>query len=106
MAVATSHGHVDRGAATVDAAREVREQDQELVAALAGDDVLVAHDVPEAGCHLDQQVIADGVAEAVVDELEPVQIDEAHGDARARASGAAQGDVEMLAKQHAIREAR
>ena len=42
--------------------------------------------------------------EAVVDELEPVQIDKAHRNGRARASGATQRDVEMLAKQHAIRE--
>ena len=100
------HGDVDRGATTVDAAREVGEQDQELVAALARDDVLVAHDVPEAGSHLDQQVVADGVAETVVDELESVQIDEAHGDARVRASGSAQRNLEMLAETAADSGAR
>jgi hypothetical protein len=42
------------------------------------------------------------VAETVVDELEPVQVDETHGDGGACASRAAQGDLEMLAKQHAV----
>ncbi len=63
---------------------QVGEQDEELVAALAGDDVLVADDVPDPCRHLDQQVVADGVAEAVVDELEAVQVDEADGDVACR----------------------
>ena len=59
---------------------------------------------PEPGRHLDQQVVADDVAEAVVDELEAVEVDEADGDVRAVAIGAAEGDLEMLAEEHPVRE--
>ena len=66
---------------------EVADQDEELVAALAGDQVAGPRHRPEPLGHLAQELVAGGVAEAVVHELEVVEVDEEHGRARAR-SGA------------------
>ena len=52
------------------------EQDGELVPAEAGDRVLVPDAGLEPAGHGDQQVVAGGVAELVVDRLEVVQVDE------------------------------
>ncbi len=59
------------------------DQDRELVAAQAGDHVLRAHRGHDALGHLHQQLVAGGVADAVVDQLEPVQVQEQHREGHA-----------------------
>ena len=67
-------------------------QDRELVAAEPRDDVVRAAVLLDAARHRDQELVADGVAQAVVDQLEAVEVEEHHaevarrvGVARARA---------------------
>ena len=59
---------------------EARQHDGELVAAEAGDDVLRAHGMPQPPGDGDEQRVADGVAERVVDDLEVVHVDEHHAE--------------------------
>ena len=59
---------------------------RELVAAEAGDGVGRAQARLHALGHLGQQPVAGGVAEAVVDALEVVEVEEQHGDAAAGAA--------------------
>jgi len=66
---------------------DVAQQDQELIAAEAANDVMRAYTRAQAAAHLEQQLIADGMTHRVVDVLEAVQIDEQqrqHGLAAAR----------------------
>ena len=60
-------------------------QHGELVAAEAGDHVAVADGAAQPLRDLDQQAVAGLVAEAVVDDLEVVEVEEQHGDALAAA---------------------
>ena len=55
---------------------DARQHHRELVAAQPRDDVLRAHGMPEPAGHGDEQRVADGVAERVVDDLEVVEVDE------------------------------
>ena len=57
----------------------VLDHDRELVAAQAGDHVLGPQARAQARGDRDQQLVAGGVAEAVVDRLEVVEVDEQHG---------------------------
>ena len=61
---------------------EAVEQDRELVAAEARDGVGRAHALAQALGDRDEQLVADRVAERVVDGLEVVDVDEQHGDGR------------------------
>ena len=65
----------------------VLEQDGELVAAEAGGRVLGAQRRSDSVGRLDQHVVAGGVAEAVVDRLEVVEVDEEHGRVRRGCAG-------------------
>ena len=56
------------------------EDDDEFVAADAGDGVAGADHSSEAVGNLDEEFVACGVAAGVVDEFEAVEIDEAHGE--------------------------
>ena len=58
---------------------DVGQQDGELVAAEARDDVLGAQHVPQAAGDGLQQLVADAVAEGVVDDLEVVEVEEETG---------------------------
>ena len=58
------------------------EEHRELVAAEAGDGVRRAHGDLQAAGHLLEDVVAGGVAEAVVDRLEVVEVDEDDRDVR------------------------
>ena len=60
--------------------RRAVDHDDELVAAEAGELVADAHHRAEPLGDVAQQLVADGVAEAVVDDLEVVEVDEQHGD--------------------------
>ena len=54
----------------------VQQRDHELVASQAGDEVAVAQDSRQALAELAQELVADRVAEGVVDLLESVEVDE------------------------------
>ena len=60
------------------------EQDCELVAAQPRDGIGVTHGLLEASRDADEQLVAGRVAEAVVDGLEVVDVDEEHGDTKER----------------------
>ena len=62
------------------------EEDREFVAAEPGQRVAVAQARLEPARGGDQQLVADQVAEAVVDDLEAVEIEVEHGERRARAA--------------------
>ncbi len=65
-------------------------QHRELVAAEARDGVARTHSCPEPGPDGAQQGVAGAVAEAVVDDLEPVEVEEQHQRPPVTALGAAQ----------------
>ena len=54
-------------------------QDRELVAAEPGDQVVVADEAADPLGDRDEQRVAGGVAEGVVDDLEVVEVDEQDG---------------------------
>ncbi len=79
------------------------DQDGELVAAQAGDDVVAAHGAHEPRGHALEQLVADGVPERVVDALEVVEVDEHHRDLVARAG--LERLAHLLAEQRAVGQA-
>ena len=99
-AVEQSLGDVDRA---VDAAA-VLEQDRELVAAEAGGGVAGAGGAADAIGDGLQQLVADGVAERVVDRLEVVEVDEQHDDRVGLGTGDAQGVVHAIEEQRPVGE--
>jgi hypothetical protein len=95
--------------ATIEAPRlllEAVEEDDELVAALARDGVLQADALGEAPRHLPQQLVADVVAERVVDVLEVVEVDEEHRDLALGALRVGDGMREAVLQQRAVRQPR
>jgi hypothetical protein len=66
-------------------------QDRELVPAQAADGVVLAQAAPQPGRDLAQQPVAGAVAEAVVDHLEVVKVDEQDGQAALVPPGPGQG---------------
>ena len=86
--------------------RDPVEQDGELVAAEAGDRVRRANGALEAPRHLLQHRVAGRVAEAVVDGLEVVQVDEHDADRRAAADRAHDRVLDAVGEQRAVGEAR
>ena len=85
---------------------DVDQEDRELVTALAADDVALADGAGQALRDLAQDVVANRVAERVVDPLEVVEVHEQQGDAARLASLASEGALEVIAQQHAVGEAR
>ena len=78
-------GHLDHGAGV----GRVLEEHRELVAAEPGGGVAGAQAAAQAVGHRAEELVAGAVAEAVVDELEVVEVDEGHrGDRRVGASDA------------------
>ena len=71
-------GHLGRGALVGD----VLEQDPELVASEPSDRVARAQRLAQSRRDVDEQRVARGVAHAVVDELELVEVEEQDGDPR------------------------
>ena len=59
--------------------------DGEFVAAEPGDEIVAAHDAAEALRDVENQLVADVVAERIVDVLEVVEVDVEHGRRRAAA---------------------
>ena len=76
----------------------------ELVAAEARDGVARARDLLEARGDLQQQLIADVVAEVVVDLLEAVEVDEQQRERLARERAARERVVEAVAEEGAVGE--
>ena len=85
---------------------DVLAHDDELVAAEARHGVGRANGRRQAARHLDQQLVADHMAEAVVDELEAVEVEEEHRDAALRALGVCERVREAVDEQQAVGEAR
>ena len=75
---------------------DVLAQDRELVAAEAGDGLVPAQRVPQPLGDREDQLVAGRVAEAVVDHLEAVEVEEQHGDV---APAAALQPLERLAQR-------
>jgi hypothetical protein len=75
---------------------------RELVAAEAGHDVGLAQGREQAPRQLPQELVAGGVAEAVVDGFEPVQVEEQQSQRRPRPLGAAAGALEPALEQRAV----
>ncbi len=83
---------------------EAVDEDAELVAAEAGDDVAGAQVGAQARCHGTQQSIAGVVAEAVVDQLEVVEVEEEDPDRRAGGGRPVEGLVEGVDEAEPVRQ--
>ena len=84
---------------------DAREQDAELVAAEAGDGVGLAQRVPQPARDLLEQQVAHVMAERVVDLLEVVEVHDHHHGGLAAAAAGADGLVDAVAEQLAVRQA-
>ena len=84
---------------------DVLQQDRELVAAEAGRGVAGADARVEPLGDLDEHLVAGSVAEAVVDGLEVVEVEEHDGEAAALAPRAGRGVADALAEQRAVGQA-
>ena len=85
---------------------EVGQQQHELVAAVAGEQVGRARAGRQARRDLAQQLVAGGVAERVVDELEAVEVDVEDGAGVAVAARAGERERRVLLELGAVGEAR
>ena len=86
-------------------ALEVGQQEHELVAAVAGEQVGRAGAAGEPRGDLAQQLVAGGVPERVVDELEVVEVDVEHGGGAAVAARAGERQRRVLLELGAVGEA-
>ena len=80
------------------------DQRHELVAAQARDDVAAAHAAGDAATDLAQRLVAHRVAQAVVDQLEAVDVDEQQREAALVALGLRQRMAEALGEEGAVEE--
>ena len=87
-------------------AGQVAQQQQELVAALSRDHVGLPGERHEARGELDEQVVAGDVPQAVVHELEVVQVHEDDADGQVEPAGAGDGVLELLLEAGTVRQAR
>ena len=94
-------GHHDGGGAVL----QVFGQHHEFVAAQTGQSVRGAQTVVDAPRHLDQHLIAGQMAQAVVDQLEAVAVDEQHGEGGVPAAAAAHGLIQSVQQQGAVGQA-
>ena len=85
---------------------EVGQQDQELVAADAGDHVRGARAGAQQVGHLDERPVAVRMTERVVDLLEAVEVETEDGDGEPAATRACEREVELLAEHAAVRQLR
>jgi hypothetical protein len=81
-------------------------QDDELVAPEAGHGVGRPHDPLEAAGHLDEQVVADGMAEGIVQHLEAVEVEEQHRHRPRPAPGPGQCLAQLVHEQAAVGQPR
>jgi hypothetical protein len=108
VAGAQRHGqgleHALGGVGGLLAGLDVLEQDRELVAAEAGGGVSAANARVEPARHLDQHLVARGVAQGVVDLLEVVEVEEEHGAPATLAARPDDGVAHALGEQRAVGE--
>ena len=83
---------------------EIGEEDQELVAALSRNHVHLADRAAQTRPDRLQQLITGCMPEAVVDELEVVEIDEQNGRALVCSGGPGESQLQMLQKRGPVRE--
>src|SRR6185312_11624660 len=95
----------EAGAAAAAAGVEIGQEDGELVAAQAGDGGRVLDGVDEPAGGLDHERVAGRVAEAVVHELEVVQVDEEHRGAAPCALRAVDGLAHALLEHGPVGQA-
>ena len=86
--------------------RLVLEEDRELVAAEARDRVAGTYRVAEAIADCEQQLVADGVTEAVVHRLEAVEVDDDDPDGAVVAGSACECVLHAIREQRPVREIR
>ena len=79
-------------------------EDSELVAADARDDVAFAHPVGQQSRDLDQRLVAGAMAKAVVDHLQPVEVDVEHRRTCAVAAGAVDEALERAQEAAPVRQ--
>jgi hypothetical protein len=94
-----------RHAGGLDFVFDLFEQHRELVAAHAGHRVLVAHRLAESRRHRHQQVVARLVTEAVVDDLEAVEVDEEDADRALATAGPGQGHLKPALEEGPVGQA-
>ena len=82
-----------------------RQEHRELVAGEAGQRVRLARRLDEPRGDLAQQLVAVAVAEGVVDLLEPVEVDQHHGDVLVAACGAGERVLDPVVEQEPVRQA-
>ena len=87
-------------------AGDVRAEHGELVAAEPRHHVVGAHRAAQAVGDRDEQLVARRVAEAVVDDLEAVEVEEQDRHPAGRVRGTRQLSTEPLDEQRAVRAAR
>ena len=91
---------------TLSRAVDVLDDHDELVAAEPADGVMPAGRVAEPVGGLHEQLVPGVVAEAVVDELHPVEIDVEDAETRLGPFGAQDGLSEAILQQRAVRQPR
>ena len=82
-----------------------RQHDGELVAAQPCDEIVRAHGRRQAFGHRGQQLVARGVAQSVVDRLEPLEVQAQHRDPAVGACRLLQHLAQSLVEQHPVAEA-
>jgi hypothetical protein len=82
------------------------QQDGELVAAQAGDGVVLAEQARQALAHLAQDLVAVVVTERVVDLLEAIEVEQHHGHARPGAPGGVDRLLGARTEEDAVGQAR
>jgi hypothetical protein len=86
-------------------AQQVLAEDDELIAAVAGDRVAVADLAAKARGDADEQLVADLVSVLVVDRLEAVEIDEEDPEAGPLTAEAGERDAEAVHQELSVRQA-
>ena len=84
---------------------DVGDEDRELVAAHARDGVLLAEHRLQTRRDHPQQLVAEGVAERVVDELERIEVEEHHRHRRAGAARVRERHRQSVAEERAVGKA-
>lgn len=84
--------------------RDLAEQDQELVTTLTCDDIVGPHGCLQPRPDGLEQFVSRRMAEAVVDQLEVVEIDEEEGDAGAGSRGSLQAQLQVIEERRSVRE--
>src|SRR5262249_34750908 len=78
--------------------------DGKLVAAEAGNEIVVAHDLTQAPRDVENELVADVMAERIVAVLEVIEIDIEHGGSRAAVTHFDDGAFQPLAKLNPVRQ--